>query len=337
MFAITFPEPGGPEVLEWTEVPDPVLKCGEVLVRVAATSVNRADISQRQGNYPPPPGASEILGLECSGVIVEVGDDVLDWKVGDQVCALLAGGGYAELVAVPAAQLLPIPAGLSFVEAAGLVEVAATVWSNMVDIGRLSTGDTVLIHGGAGGIGTMAIQIAVSLGARVAVTAGSAGGLQLCEQLGASILINYKTEDFVERVKQATDGHGVDVILDVMGAKYLSQNIDALAFGGRLTVVGLQGGAKATLDFGQLMRKRASVSATTLRARPVSGPGSKAGILAAIRESLWPKVAAGEVSPIIGAQVPLADVARAHALLESGNAPGGKVILIAPNPPEWAA
>lgn len=330
MFAIEITEAGGPEVLRWNEVPDPTAGAGEVLIKVAATAVNRADVMQRRGLYPPPPGASDIPGLECSGVIAAVGDpNPGGWKVGDRVCALLAGGGYAEYVAVPAGQVLPIPDGLGFIEAAGLVEVAATVWSNLVTVAGLTAGQTVLIHGGAGGIGTMAIQVAAALGATVAVTAGSARGLELCEQLGARILVNYREEDFVERIAQETSGRGVEVILDVMGAKYLSRNISALADGGHLVVIGMQGGVKAELDLGSLMAKRASVTATALRSRPVEGPGSKSEIISQLREHLWDKVAAGEVLPIVGAQIPLADAADGHRLMESGDAPGGKIVLTA--------
>jgi len=335
MYAIEMTAPGEPEVLHWAEVADPLVGPGDVLIRVAATAVNRADLLQRRGLYPPPSGASEILGLECSGVITQVGSGVTDHQVGDRVCALLSGGGYAEFVAAPAGQVVPIPDGLGFVEAAGLVEVAATVWSNLVTLARLEAGSTVLIHGGAGGIGTMAVQVAGALGATVAVTAGSSQGLELAEQLGARILINYREQDFVEEIRRATDGRGADVILDVMGAKYLTRNIAALADGGRLVIIGMQGGTTAELDLGALMAKRASVSATALRSRPVSGPGSKTEIMGQLRDNLWDQVAAGTVLPIIGAQLPLPEAASAHRMLESGNGPGGKIVLLAPNPPEW--
>ncbi|HEV7870405.1 MAG TPA: NAD(P)H-quinone oxidoreductase, partial [Modestobacter sp.] len=273
MHAVTIPQPGGPEVLTWAEVPDPVCGPGEVLVDVAATAVNRADLLQRQGFYPPPRGASDILGLECSGIVSEVGAGVTQWSVGDEVCALLSGGGYAERVAVPAGQLLPRPSGVELATAAALPEVACTVWSNVFLLAGLARGDTFLVHGGSSGIGTMAIQLAARAGARVFTTAGTAAKLAFCRELGAEVAINYRDEDFVDRVKEATGGAGVDVILDNMGAKYLARNVDALAVGGRLVVIGMQGGTKAELDLGRLLGKRASVHATTLRSRPATGPG----------------------------------------------------------------
>src|SRR3954465_5187385 len=265
MRAVIVTEPGGPEALTWGEVPDPVCGPGEVIVDVAATAVNRADLLQRQGFYPPPPGASELLGLECSGVISEVGDGVTEWSVGDEVCALLAGGGYAERVAVPAGQLLPRPSGVELATAAGLPEGPCTVWSNVFLLAGLRHGESFLVHGGSSGIGTMAIQLAVRAGARVFTTAGSEAKLDFCRELGAEVGINYRDEDFVERVKEATEGAGVDVILDNMGAKYLARNLESLAVGGRLVSIGMQGGTKAELDLGKLMAKRASVHATTLR------------------------------------------------------------------------
>src|SRR5215211_7750673 len=268
MRAVTLSGSGGREVLEWGEVPDPVLRPGEVLVDVVATAVNRADLLQRAGNYPPPPGASDILGLECSGVISEVGEGVTGWQVGDEVCALLSGGGYAERVAVPAGQLLPRPAGVELATAAALPEVVCTVWSNVFLLAGLRRGESFLVHGGSSGIGTMAIQLAARAGARVFTTAGTPAKLDVCRQLGADIGINYRDEDFVERVHEETDGHGADVILDNMGGKYLSRNVDALAVGGRLVIIGMQGGTKAELDIARLLGKRASVHATTLRSRP---------------------------------------------------------------------
>ncbi|MBJ7454042.1 MAG: NAD(P)H-quinone oxidoreductase, partial [Blastococcus sp.] len=283
MRAVTISEPGSPDVLGWSEVPDPVCGPGEVLVDVAATAVNRADLMQRQGFYPPPKGASEILGLECSGVISEVGEGVVGWSVGDEVCALLSGGGYAERVAVPAGQLLPRPAGVELATAAALPEVVCTVWSNVFMLAGLRRGDNFLVHGGSSGIGTMAIQLAARAGARVFTTAGTQAKLDVCRELGADVAINYREEDFVERVREATDGRGVDVVLDNMGAKYLDRNIDALAVGGRLMVIGMQGGAKAELDIGKLLAKRASVHATGLRGRPATGHGGKAEIIEAVR------------------------------------------------------
>jgi putative PIG3 family NAD(P)H quinone oxidoreductase len=290
MRAVTISEPGGPDVLGWGEAPDPVCGPGEVLIDVAATAVNRADLLQRQGFYPPPPGASEILGLECSGVISEVGEGVTGWAVGDEVCALLSGGGYAERVAVPAGQVLPKPSGVELATAAALPEVTCTVWSNVFLLAGLRRGDTFLVHGGSSGIGTMAIQLGVRAGARVFTTAGSEAKLDFCRELGAEVLINYRDEDFAERVAEETGGAGVDVILDIIGAKYLASNVRSLATGGRLVSIGMQGGTKAELDMGLLMRKRAAVLATTLRARPATGPGGKAEIVAAVRHDVWPDV-----------------------------------------------
>src|SRR3954453_2306027 len=290
MRAVTFSEPGGPEVLAWGEVPDPVCGPGEVLVDVTATAVNRADLMQRQGFYPPPPGASEVLGLECSGVIAEVGDGVTGWAVGDEVCALLAGGGYAERVAVPAGQLLPRPAGVELATAAALPEVTCTVWSNVFMLAGLREGDVLLVHGGSGGIGTMAIQLAVRAGARVAVTAGSPEKLAFCRELGAEGLVDYREGVFVQRVRAAPGGHGADVVLDNMGAKSLARNVDVLADGGRLVVIGMQGGRKAELDLNVLMRKRGAVISTALRSRPL---GEKATICAAVVEHVWPLVSDG--------------------------------------------
>src|SRR5829696_4688351 len=273
MRAVTVNEPGGPEVLAWTEVPDPVCGPGEVIVDVAATAVNRADLLQRQGFYPPPPGASEILGLECSGLISEVGEGVTGWSVGDEVCALLSGGGYAERVAVPAGQLLPRPSGVELATAAALPEVTCTVWSNVFLLAGLRRGENFLVHGGSSGIGTMAIQLAARAGARVFTTAGTPAKLDVCRELGAEGTINYRDEDFVARIEDATGGTGVDVVLDNMGAAYLARNIDALAVGGRLVVIGMQGGTTAELNLGRLLAKRASVHATALRSRPATGSG----------------------------------------------------------------
>jgi putative PIG3 family NAD(P)H quinone oxidoreductase len=321
MHAITIREPGGPEVLEWSEVPDPTPGPGEVLLDVAATAVNRADLLQRQGYYPPPPGASDILGLECSGTVAAVGDGVTGWQVGDEVCALLAGGGYAEQVVVPAAQLLPLPQSVDLITAASLPEVACTVWSNVVMLAGLTDGETFLVHGGAGGIGTHAIQVAKALGARVAVTAGSDDRLARCAELGADITVNYREQDFVAEVKSA------DVVLDNMGAKYLARNVDVLNTGGRLVVIGMQGGAKAELDLGRLLQKRATVAATGLRGRPVSGRGSKGEIVAAVRHGLWPLIAGGKVKPVVHEVLPIQQAADAHRALESSGDVFGKLVL----------
>lgn len=329
MRAITVSEPGGPEVLQWTEVPDVTPGTGEVVIRVAATAVNRADVLQRQGNYPPPPGVSEILGLECSGEIAAVGDAVTGWKVGDQVCALLAGGGYAEYVAVPQTQLMPVPQGVDLRTAACLPEVACTVWSNLVMTAGMHRGQTVLVHGGAGGIGTHAIQVARAMNVRVAVTAGSAEKLALCEELGAECCINYREQDFVEEIKSFTVGSvrtGADIILDVMGAKYLDRNLDALAVDGHLVIIGLQGGRKAEVNLDKMLMKRARVAATSLRLRPLTGPGSKDEVIREVVAHVWPMISSGLVRPIVHDELPIADAASAHKMLESG-AVAGKLLL----------
>ncbi|WCD98150.1 NAD(P)H-quinone oxidoreductase [Streptomyces sp. HUAS 31] len=326
MHAITIPEPGGPEALVWDEVPDPVAGEGEVLVEVVAGAVNRADILQRQGFYNPPPGTSPYPGLECSGRIAEVGPGVSGWAVGDEVCALLAGGGYAEKVAVPAGQLLPLPKGVSLTQAAALPEVVCTVWSNVFMVAHLRPGETLLVHGGSSGIGTMAIQLAKAVGAKVAVTAGSGEKLDRCAELGADILINYREQDFVEEVKNATDGAGADVILDNMGAKYLDRNVQTLAVNGRLAIIGMQGGIKGELNIGALLGKRGAISATSLRARPLA---EKAAIVAAVREHVWPLLDAGHVRPVVDRELPMSEAAEAHRVVEeSGHV--GKVLLVAP-------
>ncbi len=310
----------------WDEVADPVAGEGEVLVEVAASAVNRADILQRQGHYNPPPGASAYPGLECSGRISEVGPGVAGWAIGDEVCALLAGGGYAERVVVPAGQLLPVPEGIGLTQAAALPEVVCTVWSNVFMIAHLRPGETVLVHGGSSGIGTMAIQLAKAVGAKIAVTAGTKEKLEYCARLGADILINYREQDFVAEIEQATNGAGADVILDNMGAKYLDRNIRALAVNGRLAVIGLQGGVKGELNIGALLRKSAAISATSLRGRSL---GEKAAIVAAVREHVWPLIADGHVRPIVDREVPMNDAAAGHRVVEeSGHV--GKVLLVTP-------
>ena len=312
------------EHFSWQEVPDVSAGPGEVVIKVAAAGVNRADVLQAAGNYPPPRGASEIIGMEVSGVVAELGSDVTQWSVGQHVCALLSGGGYAEYVAVPAVQAMPIPQGVDIVDAAGLPEVACTVWSNLVLTAHLREGQLLLMHGGASGIGTHAIQVARALGARVAVTAGSAEKLQTCRDLGAQITINYHDEDFVARLKKDSDG--ADVIFDIMGASYLDRNIDALATDGQLVVIGMQGGVKAELNLGKLLIKRARVIGTTLRGRPVSGPHSKGEIVAAVTTSVWPMLADGRVKPIIGARLPIQQAAEAHQRLVAGQV-HGKIVL----------
>ncbi|MDR6863089.1 NAD(P)H-quinone oxidoreductase [Phycicoccus sp. 3266] len=323
MKAITIPQPGDADALVLDEVPDPQPAAGEVRVRVAAAGVNRADVMQRMGHYPPPPGAPEYPGLEVSGTVDALGEGVEGWSVGDEVCALLSGGGYAELVCVPAGQLLPVPAGVSLEDAAALPEVVSTVWSNVFMTANLLPGQTLLVHGGSSGIGTMAIQLAREVGAHVAVTAGTAEKLEACRELGAEVLVNYREVDFVERVRAATGGAGADVVLDNMGAKYLACNVDVLAPNGRLVIIGLQGGRTAELDLGKLLAKRAAVIATSLRARPA---GEKATIVAAVREHVWPLVEAGRVRPVVHGRYPLADAAAAHRELESSGHVG-KILL----------
>jgi putative PIG3 family NAD(P)H quinone oxidoreductase len=316
MRAITLPTYGGPEALVLAEVDDPVAGPGEVLVDVAASAVNRADLLQRQGFYNPPPGASPYPGLECSGTISALGEGVAGWAVGDQVCALLSGGGYAEKVAVPVGQLLPVPAGLTLQQAAALPEVTCTVWSNVFQLAALQPGERLLVHGGTSGIGTMAVQLASRHGADVTVTVGSAAKAARALELGAARSVLYKDEDFVE-------AGPFDVILDNMGAAYLDRNVQALATGGRLVVIGLQGGVKGELNLGMLLAKRAAVHATSLRARPAA---EKAEIVSAVLAGVWPAVAAGEVVPVVDTVLPLAQVADAHRLLEeSGHV--GKVVL----------
>ena len=315
--------PGGPEVLLPTDLPDPVPGPGEVVVLVAAAGVNRADAMQRTGRYPSPPGAPENPGLEVSGWIARLGAGVGGWRVGDAVCALLAGGGYAEQVVVPAGQLLPVPAGVDVVDAAALPEVTCTVWSNVFTLAGLRPGELLLVHGGSSGIGTMAIQLARQVGARVAVTAGSADKLRQCGELGAQLLVNYREEDFVQRVREFEPA-GADVVLDLVGAPYLARNVDVLATGGRLVVIATQGGTTAELDLGVLMRKRISLHATTLRARPAE---EKAAVVASVRDHVWPLVVDGAVRPVVHERFPLEQAARAHEVMESSSHTG-KLLLV---------
>lgn len=321
--AVVITRPGPPEVLEVQDVPDPVPAPGEVLIDVTATAVNRADLLQRQGNYNPPRGASPYPGLECSGVIAGLGEGVADWRVGDQVCALLAGGGYAEKVAAPAGQVLPAPTGLAMVDAGGLPETTCTVHSMVFDAGRLAPGESLLVHGGTSGIGTMAIQLAKAHLVRVFATAGTDRKVEFCRQLGADVAINYREEEFDERIANETGGEGVDVILDNMGASYLARNVKALAVGGRLLNLGMQGGRKGELDLGLLMAKRATIFSAGLRARPLA---QKAAIVAGTREFVWPLVESGAVRPIIDRVLGLDDAAEAHRLVESSEHIG-KVVL----------
>jgi putative PIG3 family NAD(P)H quinone oxidoreductase len=325
MRAVVATEPGGPEVLAIRELPDPVPGEDELVIDMAGTAVNRADTLQRRGHYPPPPGASDVLGLECSGTVSAVGSGVDRFAVGDRVCALLAGGGYAEKVLVPAGQVMPAPDGVDLVTAGGLPEVACTVWSNVFMIAGLRAGETLLVHGGAGGIGTMAIQVAAAVGARVVATAGAPHKLDLCRSLGADVAVNYHEQDFVEEVRRAADGRGADVILDNMGASYLPRNVDALATEGRLVVIGLQGGNKGELNLGQLLRKRGAVIATTLRSRPSE---EKAAICAAVVEHVWPLLADKIVRPVVHTTLPLEQAAEAHRMMEAGDHVG-KLLLAA--------
>ncbi|UOE19153.1 NAD(P)H-quinone oxidoreductase [Thermobifida halotolerans] len=326
MRAIVISAPGGPEKLTWQEVPDPEPGPGEVLVEVAATAVNRADVNQRRGDYPPPPGAPEYPGLECSGRVVALGPDTAGsgYRVGDEVCALLSGGGYAERVAVPVGQLLPVPAGTDLVEAAALPEAACTVWSNVFMTAALREGETLLVHGGASGIGTFAIQAARAFGARVLTTAGGPAKVERCRRLGADVAVDYRSEDFPARVKKETGGRGVDVVLDIMGGGYLDANIRSLAVGGRLVVIGLMGGRRAELDLGRMLVKRLSVHATTLRSRPVQ---EKAAIVSQVAERVWPLVEKGRIRPVVDRVLPLSQAAEAHRVLEAGGHVG-KILLV---------
>ncbi|MGH3094380.1 MAG: NAD(P)H-quinone oxidoreductase [Streptosporangiales bacterium] len=323
MHAIVIEEPGGPEALRWQQVPDPEPGEGEVAIDVAATAVNRADVMQRQGNYDPPPGTSPYPGLECAGRIAAIGDGAQGWQVGDEVCALLAGGGYAERVVAPATQLLPLPGGVSLTEAAALPEVACTVFSTVFMVAGLRPGETFLVHGGGSGVGTFAIQLAKAVGAgTVFTTAGSAAKLDRCRELGADVTIDYHHEDFVARVREETGG--VDVILDIIGAKYLASNVDAAARNGRVAIIGLMGGWKAELDLGKLLAKRVAVVATSLRGRPLD---EKAAIVSAVRDNVWPVIESGQVRPIVDRSLPLRDAAEAHRIVERSEH-FGKVVLV---------
>ncbi|MCW2839279.1 MAG: NADPH:quinone oxidoreductase [Aeromicrobium sp.] len=321
MRAVTVPTPGGVDTLEVVDRPVPEPAPGEVLIRVTAAGVNRADILQRQGHYDPPAGATDVLGLECSGDIVSVGDGVTELRPGAHVCALLGGGGYAEYVSVPAGQVATAPEGVSLIEAAGLMEVASTVWSNVFMMGKLQHGETLLVHGGGSGIGTFAIQLAKAFGARVVATVGSAEKAEFCRELGADLVINYREQDFAEVMRDA--GVRADVILDIIGAKYLAANVSVLATAGRLVIIGMQGGAKAELNLGALLAKRAAVMATSLRARPSN---EKAAIVSAMVAQVWPLVAQGTVRPIIHATYPLEDVRQAHQVMEDSSHTG-KILL----------
>ncbi|MEW6644997.1 MAG: NAD(P)H-quinone oxidoreductase [Pseudomonadota bacterium] len=324
MKAVVFRSPGPAEVLTVADLPDPVPARGEVVIDVAAAGVNRSDLMERQGGFYSGPQVDTVLGLECSGTVSAVGADVNGWAIGDRVCALLNGGGYAEKVAVPAAQVLPVPKNVSLEDAAALVEVAATVWSNF-QTARLQAGELLLVHGGASGISTMAIQLAKALGVRVATTAGSAEKLAFCRDLGADVLINYRKDDFTNILAAETNGHGADVILDNMGAGYLNRNVEALAVAGRIVVIGFQGGTKVDIDLRELWIKRASLFVTALRTRPA---GEKAAIIAEVRENIWPLIERGDVRPIVHKMLPMSEAASAHRILEDSSHIG-KVLLLA--------
>jgi NADPH2:quinone reductase len=325
MRAVEISTPGPPEVLKPVERVDPVPAAGEVLIRVAAAGVNRPDVLQRKGAYPPPPGASDLPGLEVAGTIIALGDGVKEWRVGDRVCALLAGGGYATLCAAPAIQCLPIPNAMDFVTAAAVPETFFTVWTNVFDRGRLKAGETALFHGGSSGIGTTAIQLAVARGARVFATAGSDEKCRACEQLGAERAINYRTEDFVAVIKDVTKGRGVDLILDIVGGDYIARDLAALAVEGRLVVIGFMGGDTATLDFRRILGRRLTITGSTLRPRSAAEKGE---IAAALRREVWPRLEAGTIKPVVYRTFPLDDAAAAHRLMESSEHVG-KIVLVA--------
>ena len=323
MTAIEITEPGGPEKLRPTQRPVPQPAPGEVLIQVAAAGVNRPDCLQRQGGYPPPPGASDIPGLEVAGTVVALGAGVDEWRIGDPICALLTGGGYAEYCVAPAPQCLPIPAGLSAQQAAALPETFFTVWSNVFDRARLQPGETLLVHGGASGIGTTAIQMATALGSRVFATVGGGEKVQPCLALGAERVIDYREEDFVQVVKEITNNKGVDVILDMVGGDYVQRNLSALAVGGRLVFIAFLRGAKVELNLAPVMMKRLTITGSTLRARPIA---DKAPIAQALRETVWPLLENGAIRPLIDRVFPLTEAAAAHTLMES-NRHVGKLLL----------
>ena len=324
MQCIEISRSGGPDVLHLVERPDPVPGAGEVLIQVAAAGVNRPDVMQRRGLYPPPPGASDIPGLEVAGTIARVGDGVSGWKEGDSVCALVSGGGYASLCVAPAPQCLPIPKGLDALTAAAIPETFFTVWTNVFERGRLKAGESALFHGGSGGIGTTAIQLAAARGSRVFATAGSDEKCRACEAIGAEQGINYRTRDFVEAVQTATGGKGVDLILDIMGGSYTPRNLAVLAVDGRLVQIGLQGdGASVTVDLWRIMSRRLTITGSTLRARTVAEKGA---IADALHAEVWPLLEQGKVKPLVQRTFPLAEAAAAHALMES-SVHVGKIVL----------
>lgn len=323
MRAVIAPEPGGPEALKVVEMPDPTPGPGEALIRVAATALNRADLMQRKGHYPPPPGASEVLGLELAGTVIALGPGAGGWRVGDEVMAVVSGGGYGELAAVPASCLLPTPTGVPLIDAAAIPEVFTTVYDNVLLRGRLAAGETLLVHGGSSGIGTAAIQLARRAGARVLVTASSEAKLEAAQRLGAEAGIDYTTQDFVAAAREATGGRGMDVILDVVGGRYLARNLDALAIEGRLVIIGLQGGAKSEVDLGQMLSRRLSVAASSLRTRSVE---EKAALAERMRREVLPGFSDGSLRPVIDRVLTLDEVAEAHRLMDAGDHIG-KIVL----------
>lgn len=324
MIAVEIARPGNPDVLTPVERPDPVPGSGEVLIQVAAAGVNRPDVMQRKGHYPPPPGASALPGLEVSGTIVGIGSDAGPWKIGDAVCALLSGGGYASLCVAPIEQCLPVPAGMDLVTAAAIPETFFTVWTNVFDRGHLKAGEVALFHGGSSGIGTTAIQLAAARGARVFATAGSDEKCRACERLGAERAINYRTEDFVEVIAALTGKRGVDLILDMVCGEYVARNLASLGVGGRLVQIGLMGGWKAEVDFRRIITHRLTITGSSLRPRT---PAEKGQIAAALRREVWPLLEAGRVTPIVYRTFPLKDAAAAHALMESSEHIG-KIVLV---------
>ena len=328
MICVEITTPGGPEVLHVAERADPEAAAGEVLIRVAAAGVNRPDVMQRRGAYPPPPGASDIPGLEVSGTIAALGDRVSDWRVGDRVCALVSGGGYATMCAAPAPQCLPVPATLDLASAAAIPETFFTVWTNVFDRGHLRAGETALFHGGSSGIGTTAIQLAAARGATVFVTAGSDEKCRACEALGATRAINYRSQDFVEAVRTLTGGRGVDVILDIMGGSYLPRNLSALATDGRLVQIGLMGGDSSTIDLRRVLGRRLTITGSTLRPRSVQEKGE---IASALRREVWPLLERGIVKPIVHRTFPLHEAAAAHRLMESSEHIGKIVLSVQPS------
>lgn len=324
MRAVIAPDPGGPEALVLTELPDPVPGPGDLLVEVVATAVNRADVLQRKGHYPPPPGAPDVLGLELSGTVIGMGADVTGWEFGDAVCAIVAGGGYASLALVPATTAMPLPPGLGLVDSAAVPEVFSTAFDALVVQAGLAAGETVLLHGGSSGIGTAGIQLATRLGAEVVVTVGSENKANACRVLGAAMAVDYKAvEDFATAIREAREGRGVDVVLDIIGGAYLAQNLSLLDPDGRMVIIGLMGGTRAEIDLSAVMRKRLTVRGSTLRARPVP---AKAALARRMVAEVWPGFADGTLAPVVHAAFALEDVAEAHALMESSDHIG-KIVL----------